>query len=141
MCNIFTDSLDRRFRLLTIAITDNIKFVGDAKEYSKAQAEINKVLEWANKHYLPFSVEKTSIMHGRRSHPLHTYALNGKVIKFAKSICDLVITCTSDKLYSEHCTAEAIMANRLTGAILPSFGSRAHYLMKTTFQKYRLCHH
>ena len=137
---VLADSLLERTKLLSVAVADDFKFVGDITIYSHAeiQAEVDTVADWSEKMSMPLSVEKWVVMHCEAEQPNYDYTLYGKSVKAVDSFTDLGVIHSSSGGYSGHSQAMVTEAIKIAGALRRVFRDRKRELLWVTFQCYIL---
>ena len=81
LCDMFIDSLLRKFTLPSQAFADDFKFIADVITHSKniTQNEINIVVDWVNERGTPLSIEKCCVLHCSPLQPYNVYHIKSTI--------------------------------------------------------------
>ena len=98
---------------------DEIKFLTSMTLHSRAavQAEIDIVSAWSDEKQMPLSLDKCGVMHGGSHLPNNDYDIRGNTISELDSFKDLGVMRSASGLHFDQCSATAVEASKVAGAI------------------------
>ena len=83
----------------------------------KLQEDLNKLVSWAQRWKMEFSVTKCKVMHTGNKNNKFSYEMNGVVLDKGLVVKDLGIMISSDVNSSQQCVVACNKANRVLGMI------------------------
>ena len=116
---ILINSLLRKLTLPSQGFADDRTFVADVIAHwrYRIQQEVDTFSLWTDKHCMPLSIEKCTVLHCGSHQPNNDYAIHNVVMKRVDVLSDLGVIRSCNGTFIEHCRNAGAKASRISGLI------------------------